>query len=75
MDEVISDIVTYLTHWLAMHIIESDKRMAKVVLALPSGISLEQAKAMANDEMSGATRVLIDTIMGMYDKLASYNFV
>jgi len=71
MDEVISDIVTYLTHWLAMHIIESDKRMAKVVLALPSGISLEQAKAMANDEMSGATRVLIDTIMGMYDKLAN----
>ncbi|WP_165873523.1 bacteriohemerythrin [Parasulfuritortus cantonensis] len=70
-DEVIEEIVTFLTHWLAMHIIESDKRMAKVVLALPSGVSLAQAKEIANMEMSGATRVLIDTVMGMYDKLAN----
>jgi two-component system sensor histidine kinase/response regulator len=71
MDEVIEQIVSFLTHWLALHIIESDKRMAKVVLAMPSGISLARAKEMANDEMAGATRVLIDTVMGMYDKLAN----
>lgn len=70
-DEVIEEIVSFLTHWLALHIIESDKRMAKVVLALPSGISLEQAKDLANKEMAGATRVLIATVMGMYDKLAN----
>ena len=71
LEETIEQIVTFLTHWLAMHIIESDKRMAKVVLALPSGISLEHAKELANQEMSGATRILIDTVMGMYDKLAN----
>ncbi len=71
MDQVIEEIVGFLTHWLALHIIESDKRMAKVVLAMPSGISLERAKEMANDEMAGATRILIDTVMGMYDKLAN----
>jgi hemerythrin-like metal-binding protein len=71
LDDVIEDIVTFLTHWLALHILESDKRMAKVVLALPSGISIEQAKALADAEMSGATRVLIETVMAMYDKLAS----
>lgn len=70
-DEVIEGIVSFLTHWLALHIIESDRRMAKVVLAMPTGISLERAKEMANKEMSGATRVLIDTVMGMYDKLAN----
>ena len=70
-DQVIEEIVSFLTHWLALHIIESDKRMAKVVLALPTGISLERAKEMANHEMAGATRVLIDTVMGMYDKLAT----
>lgn len=70
-DVVIEEIVTFLTHWLAMHIIESDRRMAKVVLSLPSGNSLEQAKDLANQEMSGATRLLIDTVMGMYDKLAN----
>ncbi len=71
MDEVIEEIVTFLTHWLALHIIESDKRMAKVVLNLPSGFSLERAKEVANEEMTGATRILIDTVMGMYDKLAN----
>ncbi|MET0081885.1 MAG: bacteriohemerythrin [Sedimenticola sp.] len=70
-DEVLAEIVRFLTHWLSHHILESDKRMAKVVLALPTGISLSRAKEMANEEMSGATRVLIDTIMGMYDKLAN----
>lgn len=69
-DAVIEEIVSFLTHWLALHIIESDKRMAKVVLALPSGVSLQQAKDLANAEMQGATRVLIDTVMGMYDNLA-----
>jgi hemerythrin-like metal-binding protein len=71
IDEIVEDIVSFLTHWLALHILESDKRMAKVVLALPSGVSLEHAKKIADDEMSGATRVLIDTVMTMYDKLAS----
>ncbi len=70
-DKVIEEIVNFLTHWLALHIIESDKRMAKVVLALPSGVSLEQAKENANKEMAGSTRVLIDTVMAMYDSLAN----
>src|SRR5574343_1156855 len=70
-ETMLEELVSFLTHWLAMHIIESDKRMAKVVLALPSGVSLEQAKEIANEEMAGASRVLIDTVMGMYDKLAN----
>jgi hemerythrin-like metal-binding protein len=70
-EQILDEIVSFLTHWLALHIIEGDKRMAKVVLALPSGISLERAKELANLEMSGATRVLIDTVMSMYDKLAN----
>jgi hemerythrin-like metal-binding protein len=70
-DEVIESIVSFLTHWLACHILDSDKRMAKVVLALPSGASLEGAKDLANEEMSGATKMLIETVMSMYDKLAN----
>ncbi len=71
LEDIIEEIVKFLTHWLAFHILDSDKRMAKVVLALPSGISLSQAKIQADKEMSGSTRVLIDTIMGMYDQLAN----
>lgn len=70
-DEMLEELVSFLTHWLAMHIIESDRRMAKVIQALPSGVSLEKAKEIANKEMEGATRVLINTVMNMYDKLAN----
>jgi len=70
-DDVIDDIVAFLTHWLALHIIEADKRMAKTVLALRSGLPLEEAKRVADEQMSGATRAMIETVMSMYDKLAS----
>ena len=69
-DETLLDIVKFLTHWLARHILDSDKRMAKVVLALPSGISLAMAKEAADAEMTGAAKVLVETLMTMYDRLA-----
>ncbi|MER2512560.1 MAG: bacteriohemerythrin [Nitrosomonas ureae] len=71
LDDVISDIVGVLTHWLALHILDSDKRLAKVVLARRSGIALEEAKQLANEEMAGANKAMINTIMSMYDKLAN----
>ncbi|MBS1159614.1 MAG: histidine kinase [Proteobacteria bacterium] len=70
-EDVIDEIVRFLSHWLALHILESDKRMAKAALARRAGLSLEQAKQLADDEMSGATPLLIETVMSMYDKLAS----
>jgi hemerythrin-like metal-binding protein len=70
-DETLLEIVRTLTHWLARHILDSDKRMAKVVLALPTGVSLSRAKEAANEEMAGSTKLLIDTIMAMYDRLAN----
>jgi len=71
LETVIEDIVGFLTHWLALHIIEADKRMAKAVLALREGAGLARAKQLADEQMSGATRAMIDTVMTMYDKLAN----
>ncbi len=51
LEEVLNDVVSLLSLWLESHILESDKRMAKVVLAMQSGLSLEQAKQQANQEM------------------------
>ena len=70
LDDVIEDIVGFLTHWLALHIIESDRRMAKAVLALREGHSMAQAKQIADEHMSGGTRAMIETVMTMYDQLA-----
>lgn len=71
LDEVVADVLGFLTHWLAYHILDSDKRMAKVVLALQSGLPLEQAKQQSELEMSGSMKVLIDTVLSMYDSLSS----
>ena len=70
-DEVIVTIAGFLTHWLALHILESDKRMAHAYHGVGQGFSTEEAKRYADEMMSGATRMMIDTIMAMYDKLAN----
>jgi diguanylate cyclase (GGDEF)-like protein/hemerythrin-like metal-binding protein/PAS domain S-box-containing protein len=70
-EQVIEEVVVFLTHWLAFHILESDKHMAKVVLFVQQGMSLDEAKDKARMEMSGALRVLIETILGMYDTLST----
>ncbi|TAK59650.1 bacteriohemerythrin [Methylobacter sp.] len=71
LDQVIEEILTFLTQWLAFHILDTDMRMAKVVLAVQSGKPLNQAKKQADQEMSGAMKVLIETMLSMYDALSS----
>jgi len=71
LDEVIEEILTFLTQWLAFHILDTDMRMAKVVLAVQSGVPLKQAKEQADQEMSGAMKVLIETMLSMFDALSS----
>lgn len=71
LDKVIEDVLSFLTHWLAFHILENDKRAAKVVLAMQSGMSLDDAKRQADHEMTGAMKVLIETILSMYDSLST----
>lgn len=71
LHEVLEDILSFLTHWLAFHILESDMRMAKVVLAMQGGMALEEAKQHADAAMSGAVKILIDTVLSMYDSLSS----
>lgn len=69
-DSVIEDLLSFLTHWLAFHILETDKRMAKAVLAMQSGLPLPEAKQQAEQQMSGGMKVLIKAILNMYDSLS-----
>ena len=70
-DQIVADVLSFLTHWLAYHILDNDMRMAKAVLGIQSGLSREDAKNQAKKQMSGATRMLIETILSMYDSLSS----
>lgn len=69
--ETLDELIKFLTHWLAFHILDNDMRMAKAIIGLKSGGSLEQAKEQAIIEMSGIMRVFTASVLAMYDKLAS----
>lgn len=70
-DEVVEETVSFLTHWLAFHILEDDSYLARVVLNLQSGQALEDAKTSATHHMKGAAHVLIDAVLRMYDSLSA----
>ncbi len=67
----VDELIKFLTHWLAFHILDNDMRMAKAIIALKSGANLEQAKELAIIEMSGIMRVFTASVLAMYDKLTS----
>ncbi len=69
--EIIEGIVKFLIRWLAFHIIDNDKRMAYVIQNMQAGLSLEEAKVVSDKKMSGSIRVLIETVLAMYDGLSS----
>ncbi len=71
LDEAIGSILGFLTNWLGYHILDTDRRMALAVCSLQAGSALSEAKNFANEQMSGATKVLIDTVLAMYDSLSS----
>ncbi|WP_321532188.1 bacteriohemerythrin [uncultured Desulfuromonas sp.] len=71
-DDVVAEIVSFLTNWLTLHIIDADKRLAKAVLALRSGCSRQEAKRIADEQMAGTTNIVIKTVLSMYERLASH---
>jgi len=70
-NEVIEYVLSFLTHWLIIHILETDKRMSIVVHALQSGLSMEEAKQLANHEMSKAGGNVFDSVFSMNNTLTT----
>lgn len=71
LEEVVQEIVSFLSQWLAYHILESDKRMAIVIKTIESGATIQRAKSFADEEMSGAVKTVIETVLKMYSSLST----
>jgi hemerythrin-like metal-binding protein len=71
LHEVVEHIMQYLIRWLAFHIVGSDKRMASAIKLMESGMTVDQAKILADAEMKDSLYVLIDVILKMYEGLCS----
>lgn len=70
--DTIEHILQFLIRWLAMHILDDDKRMSLVVEELKSGVDINEAKIFAKKKMRGSVGILIDTVLTMYDELSSH---
>ncbi|MCB1144594.1 MAG: bacteriohemerythrin [Leptospiraceae bacterium] len=70
LQEILYNVISFLTHWLAYHIIESDKKLAMIVLRIQNGESIREATLNAEAQMKGSIGAMIETIMTMYDQLS-----
>ena len=70
-DELAEETLNFLARWLASHILESDRYMAHIVLAVQRGLCLADAKVHAKEKMSELTVLLIDMVLSRYRALSS----
>lgn len=70
-DAIIEELLSYLTRWLATHILETDRYMAAVVQFQRSGLPVEDAKKAATESLSGNTKALIELILSIYESLST----
>ncbi len=68
---VLDDLFAFLTQWLAYHILDNDKRMALALAGVNEGLSLPAAHLRADEQMRGATGVLIQSVLTMYQTVSA----
>lgn len=69
--EVTGQALTFLTKWLISHILGTDMRMAKEILALEAGVPPDQAKRQAVAYMADSSEILLKAMNEIYDSLAA----
>lgn len=65
------EMLAFLSKWLMTHIVTTDMRFAKKLLAIQSGLSEQDAQRHANDFMGNAGNVLIHGMNRLYDNLVA----
>lgn len=67
----LDELLSFLTSWLAHHILYDDKRMAVALLEMRDGSDLVNAKNSSAEAMSGKASGLIQSVLSMYKELSS----
>jgi two-component system, NtrC family, sensor kinase len=68
-NQLVAPLLKYLTNWLVQHILGSDARMGKEILALQAGSSHQEAVRVAAAFMTQSANVLMEALNEMYGKL------
>ncbi|MCW3172120.1 bacteriohemerythrin [Shewanella subflava] len=70
-EALLEKTISFLTQWLASHILESDRYMVIYVLALESGMNKQAAQDFTQQKMQGSSRHLINVILSIYASLST----
>ncbi|MCP3874664.1 MAG: bacteriohemerythrin [Desulfobacteraceae bacterium] len=68
-----SDLLRFLTHWLAYHILGDDQDMAKQIKAIKSGVSPREAYDKLEQERACATAPLLEALNGLFELVTTRN--
>ena len=61
--QIVEGALDFLVRWLASHILESDRYMAYTVLAMKDGLTLNEAKLRAKEQMGGTNRCYLNDLL------------
>jgi diguanylate cyclase (GGDEF)-like protein/hemerythrin-like metal-binding protein len=64
-----AEMLDFLVHWLAGHILQADRELAYVVLGVRDGLTRDEALRRARERMSGATQAMIQIILSTFEAL------
>lgn len=67
------ELLAFLTHWLAYHILGTDQAMARQIAEIKSGATPEAAFALVSHEVDGATGPLLRSLNGLFGILSNRN--
>lgn len=69
--QVTEEVVAFLARWLASHILECNCYRAYTVSALKEGMTLNEAKLRAEEQMRGSMQLQIDIIISIYPTIST----
>lgn len=68
-----SDLLKFLIHWLAYHILRDDQIMARQIKLIKSGVDPEEAFFRVNNEEESATEPLLAALNGLFGQVSARN--
>ena len=66
-------LMSFLTHWLAFHILGSDQNMARQIEAIQSGVSPSEAYEAEERASDSATEPLLVALNGLFQQVSARN--
>jgi diguanylate cyclase (GGDEF)-like protein/hemerythrin-like metal-binding protein/PAS domain S-box-containing protein len=70
-NQLSNEVLAFLVDWLVSHILNTDRKMAYIILGLESGLDINTAKNEAENKLNDAHNIFIELILSIYSTLFS----